>query len=217
MGRHGAAGVRGAVGTGPARARAGLQELRQAPDAAWQLEARGCGAATPRKRARAARPPPPSPARGASHIPPQPPETAVVLAARPPPVPPQPRPRRGPWLPSSAGGGRSVQASAPRSRTPPPQLLVHVSSASPGAHGGQGPARTVFFPVAVQPGPCAPRTASSLPQLLPLSSGSPRGEPPPTKSLSCCGPLRRSRPGDAETCLPGTWQPVKVGHGHAHR
>lgn len=206
--------MRGTVGTGPARARAGLQELRQAPDAVWQLEARGCGAATPRKRARAARPPPPSPARGASHIPPQPPETAVVLAARPPPVPPQPRPRRGPWLLSSA---RSVQASAPRSRTPPPQLFIHVSSASPGAHGGQGPARTVFFPVAVQPGPCAPRTASSLPQLLPLSSGSPRGEPPPTKSLSCCGPLRRSRPGDAETCLPGTWQPVKVGHGHAHR
>lgn len=64
MGRHGAAGVRGAVGTGPARARAGLQELRQAPDAAWQLEARGCGAATPRTRARAARPPPPPPLAG---------------------------------------------------------------------------------------------------------------------------------------------------------
>lgn len=56
--------MRGTVGTGPARARAGLQELRQAPDAAWQLEARGCGAATPRKRARAARPPPPPPLAG---------------------------------------------------------------------------------------------------------------------------------------------------------
>lgn len=117
MGRHGAAGVRGTVGTGPARARAGLQELRQAPDAAWQLEARGCGAATPRKRARAARPPPPSPARGASHIPPQPPETAVVLAARPPPVPHSPVLGAGPGsrvLPEAAEASRLQRHGAER-------------------------------------------------------------------------------------------------------
>lgn len=142
MGRHGAAGVRGAVGTGPARARAGLQELRQAPDAAWQLEARGCGAVTPRKRARAARPPPPPPLAGR--------RTSRPSRLR------QPWSwRRGhPLCPHSpvlgAGPGSRVLPEA--AEAPPPQLLVHVSSASPGAHGGQGPARTVFFPVAVQPG-----------------------------------------------------------------
>lgn len=188
MGRHGAAGVRGTVGTGPARARAGFQELRQAPDAAWQLEARGCGAATPRKRARAARPPPPSPARGASHIPPQPPETAVVLAARPPPVPPQPRPRRGPWLPSSAGGGQKrpgFSATEPNA----PSTAIHSRLVSqPRGPRRTGPARTVFFPVAVQPGrtrqgqrPCCPSFSHCHPEVL-------AGNLRPPKASRAAGP-----------------------------